>query len=322
MLRDALSYIGNHYPAAKNQSFTEHPVAAYVRNDLADEIRDALGPSGRSTLTVKGSAGQSDWATVPWGAVFDPIVTTRATHGFYLVYLFAADRPWVYLSLNQGTTAVEKEFGFSRKDQVLRERAAFMRARLSDYADKFDVGPIALGSLLPLPLGYEAGHVFGRAYDCSALPTEGELRSDLQELVHSYRALIYRGGLDPSAETTDDDDAPKSGATLVEIRQYRQHRRIDRHPKAAKEAKRIHGTDCQACGMSFGKRYGLLGQGFIEAHHLKPLSSLEEGKAVEYDVATDFAVLCSNCHRMIHRMDDPSDMAGFRRLYMSAMTTA
>jgi predicted HNH restriction endonuclease len=28
--------------------------------------------------------------------------------------------------------------------------------------------------------------------------------------------------------------------------------------------------------------------------------------------AADFAVLCSNCHRMIHRSADPSDVASFR----------
>jgi MrcB-like, N-terminal domain len=33
---------------------------------------------------------------------------------------------------------------------------------------------------------------------------------------------------------------------------------------------------------------------------------------VHYDIATDFAVLCSNCHRMIHRTVDPSNLAQFR----------
>jgi hypothetical protein len=31
-----------------------------------------------------------------------------------------------------------------------------------------------------------------------------------------------------------------------------------------------------------------------------------------YDVAADFAVLCANCHRMIHHMDDPSNLSLFR----------
>jgi 5-methylcytosine-specific restriction protein A len=41
---------------------------------------------------------------------------------------------------------------------------------------------------------------------------------------------------------------------------------------------------------------------------------LAEDVAVPLDVATDFAVLCSNCHRMIHRTSDPADLNSFRLL--------
>jgi hypothetical protein len=58
--------------------------------------------------------------------------------------------------------------------------------------------------------------------------------------------------------------------------------------------------------LDFSERYGDLGKEFIEAHHLRPIATLEEGVPVKYDVAADFAVLCSNCHRMIHRSSDPS----------------
>ena len=30
-----------------------------------------------------------------------------------------------------------------------------------------------------------------------------------------------------------------------------------------------------------------MGEGFIEAHHLKPISTLEEGVTVHYDIAAD-----------------------------------
>jgi 5-methylcytosine-specific restriction enzyme A len=71
------------------------------------------------------------------------------------------------------------------------------------------------------------------------------------------------------------------------------------------------------CELDFAKRYGSIGKGFIEAHHLRPISSLIEGAAVTYDVATAFAVLCPNCHRMIHRTPDPSDLQKFRELVSS-----
>ena len=96
--------------------------------------------------------------------------------------------------------------------------------------------------------------------------------------------------------------------------QYRLHLKIERNPIAARRAKRHHGTRCQVCALDFAERYGAIGKGFIEAHHLRPIYSLAEGAAVVYDVAKDFAVLCSNCHRMIHRTADPSDLSGLRVL--------
>lgn len=40
-----------------------------------------------------------------------------------------------------------------------------------------------------------------------------------------------------------------------------------RNPKLVRAAKRHHGTICQACGFNFAKRYGTLGEGYIEVHH-------------------------------------------------------
>ena len=84
-----------------------------------------------------------------------------------------------------------------------------------------------------------------------------------------------------------------------------------------KVAKRHHGSRCQACDVDLGERYGSIGQEYIEAHHLRPISTLEEGVLVRYDAATDFAVLCPNCHRMIHRMEDPSNLYKLRALFYS-----
>ncbi len=57
---------------------------------------------------------------------------------------------------------------------------------------------------------------------------------------------------------------------------------------------------CEACDFDFSATYGRLGEGFCEVHHLTPLSA--SGEAVTTTLA-DLAVLCSNCHRIIHRSD-------------------
>lgn len=61
------------------------------------------------------------------------------------------------------------------------------------------------------------------------------------------------------------------------LRVHAYHHKIERNRTAAKQAKKFHGTICQACDLDFENRYGAIGNGFIEAHHLKPISMLEEG---------------------------------------------
>jgi 5-methylcytosine-specific restriction protein A len=258
-----------------------------------------------------GSPGAGNWAEVPWLAVFEPLVTDTATRGYYLVYLFHTSEPVVYLSLNQGTTIVRQEFGAAAR-QVLADRAEFIRKRLADLTSLLPTTSIDLGSNARLPGDYVAGHALGIKYELAKLPDADELGRDLRDAVRAYRALVFRGGLDTDVEVDSVSGDPSAVETLTEIRRYRMHARIERNSRAIREAKKHHGTRCQACGMSFSEVYGRIGEGFIEAHHLRPIATLEEGVPVEYNVGSDFAVLCANCHRMIHKTENPSDIAALR----------
>ena len=46
--------------------------------------------------------------------------------------------------------------------------------------------------------------------------------------------------------------------------------------------------------------YGDIGKGFIEAHHLNPLGE-RDGEQVTRK--KDVALVCSNCHHMLHKGD-------------------
>jgi 5-methylcytosine-specific restriction enzyme A len=312
-LRETLQTILTDYPKAKSEPLEGHPLAQFIRHDAEAAVQQALGELGTGLL-VEGSPGQGNWAAVPWISVFDPVITTSATRGYYVVYLFHANEHVVHLSLNQGTTAVRDEFA-GKTREVLANRAEFMRKRVAECGQLLPVQTIDLGSNAKLPGDYVAGHALGTSYTLDALPNEATLRTDLQNVVRAYRALTFRGGIEgdvePQAELEDEFKIPAQ-ATVVETRKYAFHRKIERNRTAAKQAKKFHGTRCQACDLDFEERYGTIGKGFIEAHHLKPISTLEEGVAVTYDVAADFAVLCANCHRMIHRTDDPSNLILFR----------
>ena len=74
-----------------------------------------------------------------------------------------------------------------------------------------------------------------------------------------------------------------------------------REAKIQNTLKTEHDLRCEVpgCGFSFVERYGQLGVGYAQVHHLKPLSSAPKlGRATTLD---DLAVVCANCHAMIHR---------------------
>ena len=196
----ALRRIIEEYPLARLDPPAGHPLAAVIRKGGPDELRGALTSIGGPFL-VKGSPGRgSKWAAVPWLAIFDPAITTSATRGYYLVYLFPAHREAVHLSLAQGTVAAIRAYGAGAGDH-LRASGAMLRARLADFADRLPNATISLGTAGELPEGYEAAHIMGLTYDRDALSDERRLRADLAVAVTVYRVLKARGGLEMPARS-------------------------------------------------------------------------------------------------------------------------
>jgi 5-methylcytosine-specific restriction endonuclease McrA len=60
---------------------------------------------------------------------------------------------------------------------------------------------------------------------------------------------------------------------------------------------------CQVpgCGFDFSRVYGELGVGYAQVHHLHPLGRSTEPRETSL---TDLAIVCANCHAMIHRGGD------------------
>ena len=58
-----------------------------------------------------------------------------------------------------------------------------------------------------------------------------------------------------------------------------------------------------------------MGESFIEAHHLLPISDLGIGQK---PIATggQFTVLCSNCHSMIHQLENPNDLEQLKAIIL------
>ena len=83
---------------------------------------------------------------------------------------------------------------------------------------------------------------------------------------------------------------------------YKLHKSLERDPTLGKKAKvvRLQTTGelrCDVCNFSFFEAYGELGQGFIEAHHTVPVSSLKGKRKTKL---SEIVLVCSNCHKMLH----------------------
>jgi hypothetical protein len=55
---------------------------------------------------------------------------------------------------------------------------------------------------------------------------------------------------------------------------------------------------CEACGFDFAAVYGPRGDGFAECHHNYPISQSASDRRTRL---SELAVVCANCHRMLHR---------------------
>jgi hypothetical protein len=103
----------------------------------------------------------------------------------------------------------------------------------------------------------------------------------------------------PELEPTDIEEIESFPEGAEKRRMHLIRERNQAVRKKAKELGLKHDPmlRCQVCGFSFIEKYGEHGRGFIEAHHTQPIASLKSGSRTRVE---DIALICGNCHRMVH----------------------
>lgn len=81
------------------------------------------------------------------------------------------------------------------------------------------------------------------------------------------------------------------------------HKTRERNPKVIKLAKQKFKTKhgklfCQVCKFDFENNYGGIGIDFIEGHHTVAVKEMSPNHKTKPE---EIAMLCSNCHRMVHK---------------------
>lgn len=310
-LGNGLQKVAREFSVAKTQGFKQHPLAVFIRHDLANAASALLGTQSEN-YKFKASAGQGQWSESPWLAIMDPVVTESPERGYYPVYLFSPEFDKVSLVLGQGTYSVRKEFK-SEGPRILELRSELLRMRVPEYANNFVMGPFPIKSSKIAGGDWSTASAWGKTYNLKSLPSDEILLADLKAILKTYHLATSRGGIngDDDGDIPTDNKGLEDTDTSPEVEGHlkeKLHAKIERQRSGTliKKAKSFHGTKCKGCGFTFSSVYGASGKDFIEAHHLIPLAKLAMDGPVSIDPKNDFTVLCSNCHRMIHKLGCPS----------------
>ena len=132
---------------------------------------------------------------------------------------------------------------------------------------------------------------------------EDDRLRDLKEEVLAYLADNYK--MMESSETKG-----------YEYRKLRHHSALERRGNYSNIAKK---DTCDACGWTykFSKDYDSIWRAALELHHKLPISELKLGEERPLN-QDDFATLCANCHRAIHRTGDVGNIELFRKRYLTS----
>jgi len=122
---------------------------------------------------------------------------------------------------------------------------------------------------------------------------------DRTRLHQTAQAIRRHVGDDVGPPEPDESDFEASeGRLLTRIHRARERNQALVRRKKQQVLAETGALQCEVCDFDFDEAYGKIGEGFAECHHLTPLAELQPGQSTRLQ---DLAILCANCHRMIHR---------------------
>lgn len=332
------SDITQNFIEAKSFPLKKNPMGELFRKTFPSKIYE-LSNIDKNVFKIKGSIGQTNWAEIPWIAIFLKDITTGASNGYYIVYLFKSDMSGFYLSLNQGWDFFEKKYKPKNAKVKIKQSADIIRTILSPLSNTFNKTSIDLNASGDLAKGYELGHIYGCYYDANNIPSTENLIDDLKELITEYMKLKKIIGDRTATEFNDfillnydgsfldntEDDLKftfKAQDIIIDSlsNQYQltpkeiidspisrpdpiiNNKGIKTWPRNASIAANsiIHSNyKCTFDNNHISFTSNKTKMPYIEPHHLIPLSE-QSRFSVSLDVEANIVSLCSNCHNCVH----------------------
>lgn len=301
----------SHPKDKKTYSLYNLSSASILSKDLPELFHDKAGIP-KIKYKIQGSIGQGNPAEIPWICVFDLDITISAQKGFYIVYLFNSDMSGVYLSLNQGWTNYEREYGTKEGRIEIKKNANYSKTLLkSDQG--FSYAPINLKATKSLGKGYELGNICSVYYDAKQIPQEEDLINDLRNLIGVYRelkGLVGSNILDIKGQLNEvifQEEIQKGKrkelqAGAIQKKEKRQSSYSTSWSRDANMAYTALDNANFKCENDTDHETFIsarTGNQFVEAHHLIPME-YQGDFSVSIDVPENIISLCPNCHRAFH----------------------
>lgn len=144
----------------------------------------------REKYLIKASVGRGQKCEIPWLCIFNKNVTTSATKGLYVCYLFRGDMSGFYLVLGQGITTFKKLY---KKDKYNNSKKVANYFKDLIEGDRFSKEAIDLKGKTELAKGYEAGTIISKYYIKDKYSSE-ELIEDLLYIKNIYDEICENMG--------------------------------------------------------------------------------------------------------------------------------
>lgn len=295
----------------KKIKFTNYNIHKVLCQNLPLYIKEkSFLPS--SKYKIEGSIGQGGISEVPWICVYDKDITSKATEGYYIVYLIKSDLSGFYISLNQGWTQYENLYKIKEARIQIKETSLKARKLLKSIGD-FSFEDIKLLSERPLGKGYELGNICSKYYSFDSLPNDDILIDDLRNLIGIYKELKGYIGLniiDLKNQLTENEYQEKSQkAKRKELKEGAIKKKEKgnssnnsswiRDPDIAYTALDNANFLCENDFNHITFISQSTSKQFVEAHHLVPMRNQDQFD-VSLDVPENIISLCPNCHRAFH----------------------
>lgn len=174
-----------------------------------------------------------------------------------------------------------------------------------------------LSNFLPFDKGYKGkGMTHGSRLDEQLFEEFANQKTKLHSIANEIRKAISDEQLRKEMQNIEEDEQTQEDSVVEGQVLYRLHKVRERDKEIVRRKKeqvmaRNGILACEACVFSFEEYYGEMGAGFIECHHRVPLSQFKVEKRTSLE---DLALVCSNCHRMLHKRIDTLSVDDLRLL--------